>query len=93
MHHFCKKKYEYFCTGSYSHSMIGESLSVAQNSFVSTWCRTDDSLSFPISKKRFKGKDLAFALGVALSLGRLGSGLNFLCSATIASAFGTSGNY
>ena len=39
----------------------GESMSVAQSAIVSSW---------------FKGKELAFALGVNLSVSRLGSVLN-----------------
>lgn len=54
----------------------GESCAVAQNAFVSRW---------------FRDRELALALGLALSLGRLGSGLNFLTAAQIASAFGDSG--
>lgn len=39
----------------------GESMSVAQSAIVSVW---------------FKGKELAFALGINLSVSRLGSVLN-----------------
>lgn len=41
--------------------MGGESMQVAQSSIISLW---------------FKGKELAFALGLNLSIGRLGSVIN-----------------
>eukprot|EP01094_Clydonella_sp_ATCC50884_P024691 TRINITY_DN6262_c0_g1_i1.p1 TRINITY_DN6262_c0_g1~~TRINITY_DN6262_c0_g1_i1.p1 ORF type:complete len:478 (+),score=140.48 TRINITY_DN6262_c0_g1_i1:87-1520(+) len=49
----------------------GGSISVVQNSIVSHW---------------FKGKELAFAFGVALTSSRLGSVLNFFFSSPLANA-------
>lgn len=56
-----KKIYWVMLAGRVIFGLGGESMSVAQSAIVSIW---------------FKGKELAFALGVNLSLARLGSVLN-----------------
>jgi MFS family permease len=51
-------KYWVFLMGRVIFGLGGESMSVAQSAFVSIW---------------FKGKELAFAFGVNISIARLGS--------------------
>lgn len=53
--------YDYMLAGRVVFGMGGESMQVAQSSIISVW---------------FKGKELAFALGLNLSIGRLGSVIN-----------------
>jgi MFS family permease len=55
------KKYWLMLVGRVVFGLGGESMSVAQSAIVSMW---------------FKGKELAFALGINLSVSRLGSVLN-----------------
>ena len=52
----------------------GESLSVAQSAFITSW---------------FQDKELALSLGLSLSVARLGSVVNNLMSPRLASAFGS----
>lgn len=53
--------YEEMIAGRVVFGMGGESMQVAQSSIISVW---------------FKGKELAFALGLNLSIARLGSVIN-----------------
>ena len=56
-----KANYDLMIVGRIIFGMGGESMGVAQSSIVSVW---------------FKGKELAFALGVNMSISRLGSVMN-----------------
>ena len=56
-----KEDYNMMIAGRVIFGMGGESMSVAQSSIISVW---------------FKGKELAFALGLNLSVARLGSVVN-----------------
>jgi len=56
-----QQSYDTMIAGRVIFGMGGESMSVAQSAIVSVW---------------FKGKELAFALGVNMSISRLGSVMN-----------------
>jgi len=56
-----QQNYDMMIAGRVIFGMGGESMSVAQSSIISVW---------------FKGKELAFALGLNLSVARLGSVIN-----------------
>ena len=68
-----QNNYDEMIAGRVVFGMGGESMSVAQSSIISVW---------------FKGKELAFALGLNLSVARLGSVIN---AAIIPSVYDSSG--